>query len=49
MNAKSALLSVGDPAPAVEAAAATGESFSLADLEGHWVVVFFYPRANTPG
>jgi peroxiredoxin Q/BCP len=49
MSAKRAMLSVGDQAPAIEATTATGDHFSLAELEGHWVVVFFYPKANTPG
>lgn len=40
---------VGDPAPPIEAATATGGRFSLAENLGHWVVVYFYPRANTPG
>ncbi|HET6631590.1 MAG TPA: peroxiredoxin [Rhodanobacteraceae bacterium] len=26
-----------------------GEALSLADLRGHWVVVYFYPKDNTPG
>jgi hypothetical protein len=40
---------VGDPAPAVDAPTATGGHFSLAEQSGKWVVVYFYPRANTPG
>ena len=49
MSAVNAMLSVGDQAPAIEAETATGESFSLAEQRGAWVVVFFYPKANTPG
>jgi thioredoxin-dependent peroxiredoxin len=41
--------STGDPAPAIDAATATGGHFSLAEQAGKWVVVYFYPRANTPG
>ena len=26
-----------------------GGRFALADHRGRWVVVYFYPRANTPG
>ena len=42
-------LAVGDPAPPIESATATGEHFSLAAEAGTWTVVFFYPMANTPG
>lgn len=40
---------VGQHAPAIEATTATGKPFSLAGLRGKWAVVYFYPRANTPG
>jgi len=40
---------VGDSAPDIDAATATGERFHLAEQLGRWVVVYFYPRANTPG
>lgn len=40
---------LGDQAPAIEADTATGGRFSLAGSAGSWVVVYFYPRANTPG
>ena len=39
----------GDAAPPIDATTATGEHFNLADHRGHWVAVYFYPRANTPG
>lgn len=39
----------GDVAPSIEADTSTGEHFSLSELAGRWVVVYFYPRANTPG
>lgn len=39
----------GDVAPDIEAETATGEHFSLAAQRGKWVVVYFFPRANTPG
>lgn len=39
----------GDPAPDIDAATATGGRFSLAEQLGKWVVVYFYPRASTPG
>ena len=49
METDSTMPAVGDPAPAIEAPTATGEHFSLAANTGSWVVVYFYPRANTPG
>src|SRR5688572_26459174 len=39
----------GDEAPAFELADQSGETVSLADLRGQWVVLYFYPRADTPG
>ena len=39
----------GDIAPPIAATTATGGRFSLAEQAGKWVVVFFYPKANTPG
>jgi peroxiredoxin Q/BCP len=43
------MLDVGDPAPAFELPDQDGESVALADYEGRRVVVYFYPRADTPG
>ena len=40
---------VGEEAPAIEAEATGGDPFRLVDHRGSWVVVYFYPRANTPG
>ena len=40
---------VGEVAPAIVATTATGEPFDLAELRGGHVVVWFFPRANTPG
>ena len=37
-------LSAGDKAPAIKS-----ESFNLADHKGKTVVVFFYPKSDTPG
>ncbi len=42
-------LQEGDLAPDFDAPATTGGSLKLADLRGKTVVVFFFPRANTPG
>jgi hypothetical protein len=49
MSAKAAMPSRGAVAPTIEAPTATGGHFSLAEQAGKWVVIFFYPMANTPG
>jgi peroxiredoxin Q/BCP len=43
------MLSVGDEAPDFELLDQDGESVSLSDYRGQHVVVYFYPRADTPG
>src|SRR5689334_2282779 len=43
------LLRVSDPAPEIEATAHTGRNVKLAALRGHPVVVYFYPKDDTPG
>ena len=42
-------LKEGDKAPDFSLPASTGETISLADLAGKKVVVYFYPKDNTPG
>lgn len=42
-------LSVGDEAPDFALPAADGSTVRLSDLRGRHVVVYFYPRAMTPG
>jgi peroxiredoxin Q/BCP len=42
-------LKVGDPAPEFSAATNGGGKVSLADLRGKNVVLYFYPRDDTPG
>jgi peroxiredoxin Q/BCP len=43
------LPNVGTKAPAFELPASSGEKRKLADFAGHPVVVYFYPKDNTPG
>ncbi|MGH9002930.1 MAG: thioredoxin-dependent thiol peroxidase [Acidimicrobiia bacterium] len=42
-------LKVGDPAPDFALPDQSGEEVSLAGLRGRRVVVYFYPKADTPG
>ncbi len=39
----------GEPAPAFELPATTGETVSSESLRGRPVVLFFFPKASTPG
>lgn len=39
----------GDPAPPFEARATDGRRISLADYRGRKLVLYFYPRDDTPG
>lgn len=43
------MLETGEPAPSFTLENQRGESVSLDDFEGQRVVVYFYPRADTPG
>ncbi|MEM6450005.1 MAG: thioredoxin-dependent thiol peroxidase [Cyanobacteria bacterium P01_D01_bin.105] len=42
-------LNIGDPAPDFSMPDADGNTVSLTSLKGQRVVMFFYPRDNTPG
>ncbi len=42
-------LKVGDPAPDINAADEKGNPLKLSDYKGSKVILFFYPKANTPG
>lgn len=42
-------LEIGDQAPDFTLPNDSGETTSLADYQGKRVLVYFYPRANTPG
>ncbi len=45
----STVLAPGDPAPSFALLDQHGESRSLAEFSGRKVMVFFYPKASTPG
>ncbi|HHS99492.1 MAG TPA: peroxiredoxin [Thiomicrospira sp.] len=47
--AKSSGLKVGDKAPEFSLLNQSGELISLASNKGQWVVLYFYPKDNTPG
>ena len=40
---------VGQQAPAVSLPSQDGTPVSLSDFRGQWVVLYFYPKDNTPG
>ncbi len=42
-------LKVGDRAPDFQLLDAAGKEVSLKDFKGRSVVIYFYPKANTPG
>jgi len=43
------MLQEGDQAPDIRVRTDSGEEFRLADLKGKRVVLYFYPKADTPG
>ena len=42
-------LNDGDKAPSIHATDDQGQPFDLASLKGKNVVLYFYPKADTPG
>lgn len=42
-------LKVNDPAPLFIAKTQAGNNFELATRKGKWTVLYFYPKAGTPG
>ena len=42
-------MKVGDRAPDIQVHTDTGEDFRLSDMKGKRVVLYFYPKADTPG
>lgn len=47
--AHAADLNVGQAAPKFKTKTQTGEEFSLESRAGQWTVLYFYPKADTPG
>jgi peroxiredoxin Q/BCP len=43
------MLEIGSPAPEFRLPAHDGSTVSLADLRGQRVLLWFYPKADTPG
>jgi len=43
------MLKIGQKAPDFSLKTDTGADLSLRDFSGQRVVLFFYPKANTPG
>lgn len=42
-------LQIGDKAPAITATNQNGETIQLSDFSGKKVILYFYPKDNTPG
>jgi peroxiredoxin Q/BCP len=43
------MIQPGQPAPDFALTADDGRVVRLSDHRGHWVVLFFYPKDDTPG
>lgn len=43
------MIKIGDKIPKLSGTIQSGEPLALADLRGHWVVLYFYPKDNTTG
>jgi peroxiredoxin Q/BCP len=42
-------MEINDKAPDFNSVDQNGEKIALKDYKGNWVVLYFYPRADTPG
>ena len=42
-------MEIGEKAPEFRSLDQNGEKIALKDFKGKWVVLYFYPRADTPG
>src|ERR1700687_1799164 len=43
------MLSAGNPFPNFSLPNQDGETIQLSDFAGHWLVIYFYPKDDTPG
>ena len=43
------MLSTGNPFPQFSLPNQDGRTMTLGDFKGHWLVVYFYPKDDTPG
>jgi peroxiredoxin Q/BCP len=48
-SGSAAELKAGDPAPLITLRTDSGADFNLNSRKGHWTVLYFYPKAETPG
>lgn len=48
-NAQAEALKVGDPAPGFSLLDQNSKQHSLEDYRGQWLVLYFYPKDDTPG
>lgn len=48
-SAQAADLKTGDPAPVFKGKTQDNAEFDLEAQKGHWTVLYFYPKADTPG
>lgn len=49
LNAGEQVPNIGEPAPAFQLHDATQQTHALADYAGQWLVLYFYPKDDTPG
>jgi len=42
-------ITLGSPVPDFQASATDGKTVCLSDFSGQWLVLYFYPKDNTPG
>jgi len=48
-NSKGAEMNINDSAPLFSTKTHEGKDFDLSSRKGQWTVLYFYPRAETPG
>ena len=49
LTGRAHMLKIGDPAPDFDTVDQVGRPLRLRDLRGRKVVLWFYPKADTPG